>query len=249
MELNWSTFVLEMINFLVLLWILKRFLYRPVLDVIEARRKSIEDGLAEARRIEDEARALKSDYDGRVARLEAERSEAREKLAREIEQARARRLSDLAAELAQEREKARVANERRLAEQRRAAELQALRHGAAFSSRLLERAAGPELEARLLDLLIGELQGLSDTQRARLHDQWGGAAAGIEVSSAYPLSDAQRERLASALRDAGAASAPLRFRRDAELVAGLRVVIGAWVLAVNVRDELQGFTEFARGTR
>ncbi len=38
MELNWSTLLLEIVNFLVLVWILKRFLYRPVLQVIEERR-------------------------------------------------------------------------------------------------------------------------------------------------------------------------------------------------------------------
>ena len=51
MELNWSTFVLEIVNFVVLVFILQRFLYRPVLAVIERRRKSVEDRLSEAHRI------------------------------------------------------------------------------------------------------------------------------------------------------------------------------------------------------
>ena len=37
MQFDWTTFVLEVLNFLVLLWILKRFLYQPVLDVLDAR--------------------------------------------------------------------------------------------------------------------------------------------------------------------------------------------------------------------
>ena len=41
MELSGSTFVLEIINFLILVWILKRFLYKPVLGVIAKRRKSM----------------------------------------------------------------------------------------------------------------------------------------------------------------------------------------------------------------
>ena len=49
MELNWSTFILEIINFLVLIWILKRFLYKPVLDVIARRRAGIEKTLSDAR--------------------------------------------------------------------------------------------------------------------------------------------------------------------------------------------------------
>ena len=50
MEWNWSTFVLEMINFLVLVWILKHFFYRPVLGVIERRQKSIDQTVEAANR-------------------------------------------------------------------------------------------------------------------------------------------------------------------------------------------------------
>ena len=38
MQIDWTTFALEIINFLVLVWILKRFLYRPVLDTLARRR-------------------------------------------------------------------------------------------------------------------------------------------------------------------------------------------------------------------
>ena len=38
MELDWTTFILEIINFLVLVWILHRFLYQPVMNVIAQRR-------------------------------------------------------------------------------------------------------------------------------------------------------------------------------------------------------------------
>ena len=59
MEFDWTTFALEIINFLILVWILKRFLYRPVLDVIARRRAGVEKTLADAKRIEAEAGELK----------------------------------------------------------------------------------------------------------------------------------------------------------------------------------------------
>ena len=42
MEVDWTTFALEIINFLILVWILKRFFYHPVLDIIARRRICIE---------------------------------------------------------------------------------------------------------------------------------------------------------------------------------------------------------------
>jgi len=248
-ELNWSTFLLEIINFLVLVWILKRFLYRPVLEVINKRRSSIEQSLTESQRLHDEAQALKGQYEGRLADWEKERNQARETLAQELDKERTRQLEALQASLEQEREKSRVARDRQHAEQLRAIEHDALQQGAVFASRLLGQACGAELETRLLDILLDQLGQLSEEQTSALRQQWGEAPDCIQVGSAYPLSDAQRQRLESALHRASGLDVPIDYVRDAELLAGLRIVIGAWVLAANVRDELQGFTEFARVPR
>ena len=249
MEVNWSTFLLEIINFLVLVWILRRFLYRPVLDVIARRRKLIEDQLAEAHQVQQTAESLQAQYEHRLADWEKERRQARDNLAQELEGERASQLSTLQTTLEQEREKAHVAQDRQRAEQQRAIEHDALRQGAAFSSRLLVQACTPALEERLLDMLVEELSQLSEEQAASLRQQWGEAPQGIEVSSAFELSDQQRQRLERLLRQVSGLGVPIRFSRNTELLAGLHVVIGAWVLAANVRDELKGFAEFAHAAR
>ncbi len=59
MELDWSTFLLQIINFLVLVWILNRFLYQPVMKVIAERKAAVEKTLADSERARAEARALR----------------------------------------------------------------------------------------------------------------------------------------------------------------------------------------------
>ena len=105
MELNWSTFILEIVNFLILIWILKRFLYRPVLEIIARRRERVEKTLADAEAINAEAHALQEKYQSRLADWETEKNEARESLQREIAAERAQRLKQLQSELDKEREK------------------------------------------------------------------------------------------------------------------------------------------------
>jgi F-type H+-transporting ATPase subunit b len=249
LELNWSTFLLEIINFLILVWILKRFLYQPVLEVIARRRKAIEDQVAEAQRLQDEAESLKAQYEDRLAAWEHERRRSRHSLAQQLDEERVRQLSALQATLEQEREKSRVAEERQLAERQRAIEHQALQLGAAFSSRLLGQTSGPELEDHLLALLLEELNGLSEQQTAGLRQQWGEPPQSIVVSSAFTLSPQQRQRLEVTLRKISDFSVPVRFIQDETLLAGLHIVVGAWVLAANVRDELRGFAEFALAPR
>lgn len=249
MELSWSTFLLEIINFLVLVWILKHFLYKPVLDVIARRRGGIEKQLAEARHLNEEAGTLKAEYENRLADWARERQQARDALAQELDEERARQMVALQAKLAEAREKAQVAESRRRAGAMREIELQALQLGARFATRLLSKAAGQELETRLLDLVLDGLAGLPEDRRSAIRMQWGEAPEAILVTSVFPLPPDQRQRLEVALVGATGLDVPVRYEQDSGLLAGLRVTIGAWVLQANLRDELKGFAEFGHASR
>ena len=48
MSIDWITVIAQIANFLVLVWLLKRFLYRPILDGIDAREAEIARSMAEA---------------------------------------------------------------------------------------------------------------------------------------------------------------------------------------------------------
>jgi F-type H+-transporting ATPase subunit b len=249
LELSWSTFLLEMINFLVLVWILKHFLYKPVLDVIARRRAGIEDQLADARQLHEEAEALKAEYDSRLAERDRERQQAREALARELAGERARQLAQLQAELAQEREKAEVADSRRRADAAREIEHQALQQGAQFATRLLGQAAGPELQERLTRLMLDGLGSLSDDRISDLRKQWGEPPQVIRIASAFPLAAERQQELEKVLNDITGLDRPVEYIQDPELLAGLRVTIGAWVLHANLQDELKVFSQFAHVAR
>lgn len=245
MELNWSTFLLEIINFLVLIWILKHFLYKPILDVIGRRRAGIEARLAEARQLQDEANTLKSEYQNRLGDWEHERQQARAALTQELNEERARKMKKLQASLAQEREKNQIAESRQRAKTAHAAEYKALQQSAKFTAKILSMAVGPELEGRLLNLLLDSLVNLSAEQVTALNSQWGGKTESITVTSAYPLTESQRTSLEQALANLSGLTVPIQYRQDSDLLAGLNISIGAWVLQANIRDELKGFTEFA----
>ncbi len=245
MELNWSTFLLEIFNFLVLVWILKRFLYQPVLGVITRRRATIENQLAEAKQLHADSDTLKEQYEHRLADWEQERQKAMDKLMHELEEKRLHQLDELKAELAQEEEKIKVARSRQDKQLIREIELRALQQGAEFASRLLAEAAGPELENRLFDLLLDGLSVMPADQISDLSNKWGESPERILVTSAYLLADDKRHQLEDVLSEATGLSAPVHYEQDAKLLAGLNITIGAWVLQLNVRDELQGFLEFA----
>ena len=81
MQLDLTSFFLELINFVVLVWILHRFLYKPVLAAIDRRRAAVEKSLAQAKTARDEAGTLKAQVEQRLASWQRERAEAQGKLA------------------------------------------------------------------------------------------------------------------------------------------------------------------------
>lgn len=245
MEINWSTFVLEIINFLVLVWILKHFLYKPVLDVIARRQAGIEKTLADAKSLHTEAEKLQEQYESRLSDWNQEKQQEHEVLAHELEAERTRKMAEIQTSLEQEKQKTRVTEERRQAESMRKIEESALVQGARFATHLLELAAGPETEIRLVELMITELSQLSDERITAFRSNYGKNSETLVVTSAYPLPDDLSQRLAKALEKIAGPNMVLRFAQDKKLLAGVQVTLGPFVLGANLRDELKGFAELA----
>ena len=240
MELDWTTFILEIVNFLVLVWILKHFLYRPVLAVIARRRAQIEEALSEARDTRQQADTLKEQFEGRLAGWETERETAHAKLLEEVAVERQHLMTAVAKAMDEERAKRKAIEERQQQEWLRAAAEQGVAQGQAFATRLLQRLAGPELEAGLFGLLLQELGQLPEQQHTDLIAS-AGPGSRLKVLSAYPLSAQQRSELTSALQTLLGQQIPAEFDEQAELVAGFLITLGPWVMHVNLRDELRFF--------
>jgi F-type H+-transporting ATPase subunit b len=243
MSFDWSTFSLEALNFLVLVWLLKRFLYQPVLAVIERRRAEGERVTASAKALRDEARELKAQYEAKLAHAADDRERALAQLDEEISTERAKRLARVDADMAAERQR-RSDLEARQSDRREAErDRQAVALGARFASRMLERLAGPGLEDRLVELAVADLKAIQADQRDALQAALVDADAGVQIATAYALEPQRRAVLAKALGELAGRKVSPEFSEDQSLVAGVRIRVGSWVLMANLRDELRFFAE------
>jgi F-type H+-transporting ATPase subunit b len=246
MGLDWSTFLLEILNFLILIWILKHFFYAPVKAALERRRERVAAELAEAQARRAEAQALQADYESRQANWERERAEARAALDQELDQLRQHRLEALRQELERESEKAGILAERAREQSARHAEEAALRLATDFMARLLERLADRHLEGRLLDLLIADLPSMTQSYAPLLDPAVRNGLTQIRIHSAHILTESQRHALRVTLERLLGRELSLDFAQDGDLIAGVRIDAGPLVIRANLRDELQAFAEAAR---
>jgi len=242
MGLDWTTFFLEIVNFLVLVWILKRFLYRPVLAVLAERRSRVEQSLVEAREAETRAGALKSQFESRLADWEQEKAAARERLEAELALERERHLESLAQALNEERERSAAQDAHRQEVLRRELVAEAGTEARQFASRMLSSVAGPEIEARLVDLFIAELGSLPEERLGALRAGQNGHAHGV-FTTAWPLADERRRRLEHAVEQRLGLRGAFEFAQDSALLAGVRLTLGAWQLDFSLAGELGVYAE------
>lgn len=245
MAIDWTTFFLEIINFLVLVWILKRFLYQPVLSILSQRQMAIERSIAEARLLEARASELETQYGARLAAWEREKAAARAQLQLELAEERTRRLTELERELATERQRLETIEARRSAEERQQLERQAIGQARRFIEAVFREIAAPRVELDLLDRLLAEWQRLPEATMAELRSSLRTPGTRISVTSAFPLPADARERLTQALAERLGREILLEFEVNPDLLAGLRLSLGAWRLHLNLADEVADFVAAA----
>lgn len=243
MQLDWTTFILEILNFLVLVWILQRFLYRPVLALLDARQQRINQQTERAAQLHAEAEALQSQYQARLADWQQQQDAARRALEEELAQLRSSELDALRKTLADEEAKFRVRNQAATATREAALIREAAAKAYAQTAAMLQRMAGPDLTGRIVEIFLEDLRQLPEAELAALHKAAAALiqASAVTIASAHPLTDADQSRLGQALSAAAGRELACNFSTDPALIAGVRAVVGECQLHANLADELAFF--------
>lgn len=247
MELDLTTFVLEVVNFLVLVWLLARFLYRPVKVALDARTEAtarLGRDLESRRAALD---AMAADLDAQRQALEARRDSAERELAGEMAVQRQKLLAALNRELDAEREKARVRLEQDEARTRQKEDRELRERAADFVAAYLKRLASPSVEAAVIELFLSDLAEQSEQARVALRagstpHREGGPM--VDVSTAYAPPADLRERVQTQLNALIGQATAMEWRIDRALLAGICVHLPGHSLEASLR---RGVDAFAAG--
>lgn len=269
MLVDWLTVAAQAINFIVLVWLLQRFLYRPIVRAMRQRKERVEQQTAAARRAEAEAAAARERYERLRTELAAAReaelararaaaeqyaAERREQARREVEATQHAWMESLARE--QERFwqefEDRVAREVLDTAEQVLADLAGASLDEQIRLRFLEQldAAGLAAAADLAPADRGPI-GLA----AALKDGGGAGCAGegpeaaqVQVLSAQELPKDYREQVLSVVRRlAGKEDLAVGFARRPELLAGVELRGSGWKTGWSLRgymDAMRGQIDF-----
>ena len=238
MLIDWFTVLAQVVNFLILVWLLKRFLYRPILDAIDAREKRIAAELAdadakkvEAKKQRDEFQHKNEEFDQqRVALLSKATDEAKAERQRLLDEAR--KAADALSAKRQEtlRSEARNLNQ--------AISRRARQEVFAIARKALTDLATTSLEERLGEVFTRRLREMDGKAKESLGETLKAASDPALVRSAFDLPAEQRAAIQNALNETFSAEIRVRFETAPDLVSGIELTTNGKKVAWSIADYL-----------
>jgi F-type H+-transporting ATPase subunit b len=241
--IDWFTVGAQAFNFILLVWLMKRFLYKPILDAIEEREKRIAEELAradskmaEAQKEQDEFKKKNEDLDGQRSALLVQATEEAKK--------EGKRLLDEA---------------RSTADAWAAKRGETMRNDALSLGRSISRRAGQEvfavarkvltdlsatsLEERIGEVFIQRLKGLEGKPKLVLAEALRKDTGPAVLRSAYVLSASRCAEIQKTVNETFSAEIPLRFETEPEQISGIELIANGQKVAWNIEDYLTTMEE------
>lgn len=242
MLIDWFTVGAQALNFVILVWLLKRFLYQPVLDAIAAREGRIARQIADAAATKRSAEALRQSLVQKSESFDSERSGLMEQAIHEA-LAERERLINLARQAADA-----LGAKRQEALRSEAAQLQrslgesVCREVFEITRHVLAELATASLEERLAEVFVRRLGELDGPAKDSLVAALTAPATHAVVQSAFALPDAQRTAIRAAVKSCTRADIAIEFVTAPEMVSGIELVGAGQKLAWSI-DQYLGALE------
>jgi F-type H+-transporting ATPase subunit b len=238
MLIDWFTVGAQALNFIILVWLLKRFLYKPVLAAIDARETRIAAQLADAAAKQAEADTARTTFDQNNQTFDRQRADLMQKATDEVAAERQRLL-----------DAARQAADDLAATRRHALDSEMVTLGAsiqrragqqvfAIARKALTDLAATGLEAAMVDVFTRRLQAMEPAASADFGTALTQAKDPAVVHSAFDLPEAQRSAVKQALDTTFAADIAIRFQTAPDLVSGIELSAGGQKIAWTIADYL-----------
>jgi F-type H+-transporting ATPase subunit b len=243
MLIDWFTVGAQIVNFLILVWLLKHFLYKPILDAIDAREKRIAAELADADAKKAEAEKERTDFEDKNKAFDQQRGAL---LAKATDDAKAERerLIDQAKKDADSL-RANQADALRGDQLRLGGEITLLAEKEVFAiaRRALTDLATVSLEERVGEVFTRRLRELDPKAKELLGDALKNSSQPAVVRSAFELPADQRAAIQNALNETFSAAVRVNFEDSQDVICGIELSANGQKVAWSISSYLAGLSK------
>ena len=243
MLIDWFTVTAQAINFLVLVYLLKRFLYGPIIKAMEKREKRIALRLEEGQKTKEEAEREVERY----VKKNRDLDNRREALLSEIKGEVDARRKELMNEARNEVEAIRT-NWYEAIQREKEAFLQDLRQRAgkqtcAIARYALRDLADADLEHHIIRVFIERLRNLGQEERDALKESMLRSGGRINLRSAFEIPQEMTRQIAEILQNQGAYTVDLQLEISSDVICGIELKVHGRKVAWSLEDYLETLEE------
>jgi F-type H+-transporting ATPase subunit b len=244
MQLDWFTTVAQIVNFLILVALLKRFLYGPIIRAMDAREAHIATRVQAAQDQLLEAERLAAHYHEQLQAIDEARETILHQAEEEAESQRQRRFDQARQEVQQLQ-----ARWRQTLQQEQTSWLQELRRQAGLqvvtvARHAVEDLAHAELERTIIQIFLNRLRALDDEARRAFAAAGGGKSPmAVMIRSAFPVPVDVQQTLRQAVREHLADHAQVQFATVPALICGIELEAKGQKLAWHMASYLDRLEE------
>jgi F-type H+-transporting ATPase subunit b len=238
MLIDWFTVGAQVLNFLILVWLMRRFLYKPILNAIDAREKRIAAELADAAAKKADAKRERDEFQQKNENLDQQRAALLSKATDEANIERERLLGEArkAADALSAKRQESLANDAGNLNQ--AITRRTQDEVFAIARKALTDLATTSLEERMVEVFTRRLRALNGEAKAAFVEALKTASAPALVRSAFDLPPDQRAAIQKALNETCSAEVRIRFETAPDLVSGIELASNEQKVAWSIADYL-----------
>ena len=230
MSIDWITVSAQIINFLVLVWLLKRFLYQPIITAMDQREKRVTERLRDAGKREQEAELEIQRFHAQQLEFDQHHEQALKEAEQYVTGHRLELLEGARAEVAEVRQ-----SWQQQAEIERNNFLESLHKQTASSvinivRKVIADLANAELEAQLVSTFISKLETLKTADILSLKD----TDSEMQIVSSIELDQNLREQLTQAIKNKLKIDTQIDFKVSPAIALGLELNIAEQRVAWNL---------------
>lgn len=238
MKFNLWTFLFQTINFIVLFFILKRLLFKPVREILQKRRDLVRESLEKVEATQKEALTLKKEQQAELERLKELKVRMVDEMRADVLEEKKRLLAEAGQDAAERVEKAMALFEKEKAGFEAGLKEKAVETVQLFSTNLLRGITDEELHRGIWRRFQNEMETLSRDIAARAVPD---LEVKIELVSAYPLGEEELVALQSAMGKELSREVKIHQTIDKTLIAGVTLRSGDMVYDSSLAGQVSAF--------
>jgi len=229
--INWFTVAAQIVNFLILVALLKRFLYGPIVAAMTARESKIAANLTEARQKRQEAEQTEASLSEKIREIEEQRQEMLSVAGRQAEAYKKELFSQARQEVDEIRNKWAASLKREKETFLQNLKQSLAREVLVITRRALREMGNVELEQQLIEVFLDRLRQLAPEEQTAIRESVKGIGGELLITTAFELSEEIRRKIATQVQSQFGPGLAFRFATSVELLAGIELLTGSRKLA------------------